>query len=116
MSVHPSANGPVASDQLRPCVSFEGSQVAFGGTRFPFRGVTYGTFAARADGALFPVTDWIRQDAAGMSAAGFTVVRICTPPPDDLLDTASQNGLKVLAGLFYKDGRYLLGTGPALVP
>src|SRR5450759_4945032 len=48
-----------------------------------------------------------------MSAAGFTVVRTYTPPPDDLLYAASENGLKVLAGLFYRDWRYLLGTRPA---
>lgn len=93
-------------------VSVEGKQFACGGARFAFHGVTYGTFAARADGALFPDTDRIRRDLAAMSAAGFTVVRTYTPPPDDLLDAASENGLKVLAGLFYRDWRYLLGTRP----
>jgi len=94
-------------------VSVEGKQFACGGTRFAFHGVTYGTFAARTDGALFPDTVRIRKDLAAMSAAGFTVVRTYTPPPDDLLVAASQNGLKVLAGLFFRDWRYLLGTQPA---
>jgi O-antigen biosynthesis protein len=94
-------------------VSVEGKQFACGGARFAFHGVTYGTFAARPDGALFPDTDRIRQDLGAMSAAGFTVVRTYTPPPDDLLDAASENGLKVLAGLFFRDWRYLLGTQPA---
>jgi glycosyltransferase involved in cell wall biosynthesis len=88
----------------------EGKQFASGGVRFPFHGVTYGTFAARGDGALFPDGDRIRQDLAAMAASGFTVVRTYTPPPDDLLEAAAANGLKVLAGLFYRDWRYLLGT------
>src|SRR5436190_9922250 len=44
-----------------------------------------------------------------MRAAGFTVVRTYTLPPEDLLEAAAGNGMRVLAGVFYPDWRYLLG-------
>jgi glycosyltransferase involved in cell wall biosynthesis len=44
-----------------------------------------------------------------MRAAGFTVLRTYTLPTEDLLEAASNNGLRVLAGVFYPDWRYLLG-------
>jgi glycosyltransferase involved in cell wall biosynthesis/exo-beta-1,3-glucanase (GH17 family) len=91
-------------------VFVEGKQFACEGARFTFHGVTYGTFAARPDGALFPGTNRLRRDLAAISAAGFNVIRTYTSPPDDLLDAASEYGLKVLSGLFYRDWRYLLGT------
>ncbi|MHB8506977.1 MAG: hypothetical protein ACYDEN_14870, partial [Acidimicrobiales bacterium] len=82
-----------------------------GGTRFYFKGVTYGTFRPREeDGARFPDRNTIKRDLAAIDAAGFTVLRTYTVPPVDLLEIAADFGLKVLAGVFYPDWRYLVGT------
>lgn len=78
------------------------------GSRFPFRGVTYGTFAPRADGALYPERHQIKRDIAAMSDAGLTVLRTYTPPPDDLIEIAGEWGMYVLAGVSYADWRHLL--------
>jgi glycosyltransferase involved in cell wall biosynthesis len=91
-------------------VTSDGKFFTVGGDRFAFRGVTYGTFQPREDGELFPERDAIKRDFAEMSAAGFTVVRTYTAPPDDVIDIAADWGLRVLAGVFYPDWRYLVGT------
>jgi len=90
-------------------VEVDGKFFAVGEERFEFRGVTYGTFAPRADGTLFPERERLERDLAMMRKAGFSVVRTYTMPPDDLIDVASDVGLRVLAGVFYPDWRYLLG-------
>jgi O-antigen biosynthesis protein len=99
------------ADLSRPTLPIEvdGKFFAAGGERFEFRGVTYGTFAPRADGALFPEREQLERDLAKVRAAGFSVVRTYTVPTDDLLEAASGNGLRILAGVFYPDWRYLLG-------
>src|SRR5437879_2987785 len=91
-------------------VAVDGKQFVSGGRRFRFRGVTYGTFAPRADGARFPPTERLRQDLAAMRAAGLTVVRTYTTPTPDLIDAARDQGLRILAGIFYPDWRYLVGS------
>ena len=98
-------NGHVAVGRVRT----DGKFFTVGGARFPFRGVTYGTFSPRDDGALFPAREQIRADFATMREAGFTVVRTYTAPPDDLLEAAADHRLHVLADVFYPDWRYLLG-------
>lgn len=90
-------------------VRLDGKFFSVGGERFAFRGVTYGTFAPREDGAQFPERAGIDRDFAMMREAGFTVIRTYTLPPDDLLDAAGEQGLRVLADVFYPDWRYLLG-------
>jgi glycosyltransferase involved in cell wall biosynthesis len=90
-------------------VRVDGKQFAANGDRFLFRGVTYGTFQPRADGARFPERDVVKRDFAAMADAGFTVVRTYTAPPDDLVDLAADSGLHLLAGVFYPDWRYLVG-------
>ena len=90
-------------------VEIDGKFFAAGGERFEFRGVTYGTFAPRTDGAHFPERAQVEQDLAAMREAGFSVVRTYTLPTEDLLEVASDTGLRVLAGVFYPDWRYLLG-------
>src|SRR5256885_1091485 len=87
--------------------------LAVGARRFAFRGVTYGTCASRSDGALFPERRRLAADLAMIAAAGFTVVRTYTPPPDDMLELAAANGLRVFAGVFYPDWRYALGCSGA---
>jgi O-antigen biosynthesis protein len=90
-------------------VTVDGKFFSCGAERFPFRGVTYGTFRAREDGALFPGREAIADDMTRIAEAGFSVVRTYTPPPGDLLEEAAANGLRVFAGAFFEDWRYLLG-------
>jgi O-antigen biosynthesis protein len=44
-----------------------------------------------------------------MSDAGFTVVRTYTDPAEDVVGLAADWGLKLMAGVFYPDWRYLIG-------
>ena len=91
-------------------VRVDGKFFAVGDRRFRFRGVTYGTFAPRDDGALVPARDRIKRDFADMAEAGFTVVRTYTEPPADLLELAADHGLRLLAGAHWVDWRYLAGA------
>lgn len=91
-------------------VQTDGKFFSLGGNRFPFRGVTYGTFIPRDDGELFPEREQIKRDFDQISAAGFTVVRTYTAPPEDLLDLAADWNLRILGGVFYRDWRYLVGA------
>ncbi len=78
-----------------------------------FRGVTYGTFAERGDGALFPEAAQLRADLKEIAQAGFTVVRTYTTPPPDMVEVAGELGLRILAGIDYRDWRYLFGRSLA---
>src|SRR3954470_23854039 len=92
-------------------VRASGKAFLLGDRPFRFRGVTYGTFRPReADGARYPATARIARDMQMIAEAGFTVVRTYTPPTDDLLREADLHGLRVLAGVFYPDWRYLVGA------
>jgi GT2 family glycosyltransferase len=92
-------------------VRVDGKQFCVAGRRFPFRGVTYGTFRPRPDGARFPHRDRMARDFAAMRAAGFTVVRTYTAPSEDMVELAAASGLRLLAGLFHLDWRYVAGAG-----
>jgi glycosyltransferase involved in cell wall biosynthesis len=98
-------------DEAGARVCVDGKFLSIAGRRFTVRGVTYGTFAPRADGALFPETEQIRADLTMMRAAGFNTVRTYTAPPDDLLNIAAELDLRVIAGIFYPDWRHLVGDG-----
>ncbi|HEX2041521.1 MAG TPA: glycosyltransferase family 2 protein [Acidimicrobiales bacterium] len=91
-------------------VRVDGKQFAVGGQRFAFRGVTYGTFRPRGDGERFPELDRMKQDFVAMRDASFSVVRTYTTPPEDLLALAADWDLRVLAGAFWLDWRYLVGA------
>ncbi|MDQ3931837.1 MAG: hypothetical protein M3252_03235, partial [Actinomycetota bacterium] len=91
-------------------VTTDGKFFMRGNARFHFRGVTYGTFQARDDGALFPERDRVKRDFADMVDAGFTVVRTYTLPPEDVVELAADWGLHLLPDIFYPDWRYLVGV------
>lgn len=65
------------------------------------RGVTYGPFAPGIRGEPYD-PDRTREDFARMSEAGINAVRLYTPPPEWLLDTAVDHDLLVLAGLAWE--------------
>src|SRR5258708_28703 len=104
---------PTKHAAVQDRVSVDGKQFKAGGERFAFKGVTYGTFSQRPDGALFPEALQLREDLTAIAAAGFSVVRTYTPPPADMLEAAGELGLRVLAGLSYQDWRYILGRRSA---
>src|SRR5207237_501163 len=60
-------------------VHVDGKHFSARGRRFAFRGVTYGTFRPREDGARFPERGPAKLDLAAMADAGFTVVRVLGP-------------------------------------
>ncbi|MGH2810010.1 MAG: glycosyltransferase, partial [Actinomycetota bacterium] len=91
-------------------VTIDGKYFALRGARFAFHGVTYGTFAPRDDGALFPDRSQIKKDFHMMAESGITVVRTYTEPPEDLCELAGDWGIKLMAGVFYPDWRYLTGS------
>lgn len=80
---------------------------------FPVKGVTYGTFAARSDGELFPEHDQIAADFEAMEELGINVVRTYTLPPVDLVELADAHGLRLIVGLHYHDWRTESGAGRA---
>jgi hypothetical protein len=63
------------------------------------RGVTYGTFAARANGEDYPDDEQLDRDFAAMRASGVNALRCYTVPPRRLLDGAQHHGLRVMVGL-----------------
>jgi glycosyltransferase involved in cell wall biosynthesis len=103
--------GRRAADGAQPAgrVRAEGKFFSEAGQRFEFRGVTYGTFAPRGDGAQFPEREQVECDLGMIREAGFSVLRTYTLPSDDFLDAAADHGLRVLPDVFYPDWRYLLG-------
>jgi hypothetical protein len=70
----------IAEDTAR--IRTDGKFFAAGSERFEFRGVTYGTFAPREDGARFPPRAQLERDLARMREVGFSVVRSYTVPSD----------------------------------
>jgi GT2 family glycosyltransferase len=91
-------------------IRVDGKQFKTGREVFRFRGVTYGTFQPRDDGAHFPEPHDAKLDFASMRETGFTVVRTYTVPPDDVIELAADLDLYLLTDVFYPDWRYLIGT------
>src|SRR5438105_4009418 len=63
------------------------------------RGVTYGTFAADAQGREDHRQEVVNRDFSLMAANGINAIRTYTVPPKWFLDTALRYGLRVFIGL-----------------
>jgi O-antigen biosynthesis protein len=87
-------------------VAVDGRYLTVGGAPFRVRGVTYGSFRARHDGALFPPSERVEADFAAIAEAGLNVVRVYTTPPQDVFELADAAGLRLLVGVHYDDWRY----------
>lgn len=87
-------------------VRADGKHLSAGVRPFRVRGATYGSFAPRVDGARFPETSQLKRDLTDIAHAGLNTVRTYTLPPEDLLEVATDLGLRVIAGLDYPDWRY----------
>jgi GT2 family glycosyltransferase/exo-beta-1,3-glucanase (GH17 family) len=94
---------PTPSDRR---VTADGKYLALGETTFRARGVTYGSFRPRADGAPFPEGDRVEKDFRAIAAAGLNTVRVYGTPPSDVLELARAAGLRLLVGVHYEDWRY----------
>ena len=79
----------------------DGKHLRLGPVPFRVKGVTYGHFAPRGDGFLFPDTRQVDRDLTAIAEQGFTVVRTYSVPPPDLLDAARALGLRLLVCLLY---------------
>jgi glycosyltransferase involved in cell wall biosynthesis len=90
-----------------------GKYLHAGDEPFRVRGVTYGSFVPRRDGALYPEPARIHADFSQMAAMGANTVRVYTAPPDDLLDAAVEHGLRLIVGVDYRDWRYEPSPGRA---
>ncbi|MBO0681962.1 MAG: glycosyltransferase [Candidatus Dormibacteraeota bacterium] len=110
------ARAPVGVRPVTPArlgssrVTTDGKFLSLDDRVFRVRGVTYGSFAPRGDGAYFPETDRIRSDFAAMAASGLNTVRIYTLPEADVLEAAQEAGLRLLIGLHLDD--WLTPEGP----
>jgi len=90
----------VARLPLRPEV--RGPFLFVGEEKFVVKAVTYGTFAADADGDLFPPLATVRTDFAAMRAVSINTIRTYTTPPEWLLEEAQRAGLRVLVGVHWE--------------
>jgi GT2 family glycosyltransferase len=95
------ANGAVARAAGR--VRVDGKFFARRGRRVRVQGVTYGPFAPDVAGQTFLTPQRVRQDFAGMRAAGVNAVRTYHAPPEWFLHLADEEGLAVLVGLPWID-------------
>jgi GT2 family glycosyltransferase len=96
---------PLAASHLPPRAEsaamrtrVNGKLLAIGSEALHIRGVTYGTFRPRADGAEFR-REAVERDFAQMACNRVNAVRVYTVPPRWLLDTAHCHGLRVMVGL-----------------
>jgi O-antigen biosynthesis protein len=80
-------------------VSVRGKFLFAGEEQFCVRGVTYGPFAARADGVEYPAPAAVAWDFTQMKRNGINAIRVYSVPPKWLLDTAARAGLRVMVGL-----------------
>jgi GT2 family glycosyltransferase len=92
-----SARGIGSSSPERPRVA--GKFLYHGERKLWVRGVTYGTFRARADGCPYGSPGRVERDFARMARSGLNAVRTYTVPPRWLLDAARRHGLWVMVGL-----------------
>ena len=92
--------------QVTTRVRTDGNHLLLSGLPFRVKGVTYGSFAPRLDGWLFPEADQIKKDLVAIREAGLNTVRTYTLPPVELLDIAAELGLRVIVGVDYRDWRY----------
>jgi glycosyltransferase involved in cell wall biosynthesis len=92
-------------------VTANGKHLAVGTTPFRVRGVTYGSFASRLDGYPFPDRVLLKEDLAGIAAAGLNTIRTYTLPPAELLEIAAELELRVIIGLDYHDWRLEESSG-----
>src|SRR3954451_20276677 len=76
-------------------VLVDGRHLRCDGMPYRVRGVSYGSFTPRPDGALFPAAEVIAADIAAMASSGVNTVRTYSVPPPELLSCAAARGMRV---------------------
>lgn len=81
-----------------------------GDRKFFLKGVTYGTFAPDAQGFYVGPPEKARRDLAMMKEIGINGVRVYHAPPKWFLDLAQENGIQVMATLWWGQNVDFLST------
>ena len=84
-------SSPISRKFSRPSV--HGRFLLVDGRRFWVKGVTYGSFAANAEGEPFPSRSQVKEDFARIRELGANTIRLYNSPPDWLADAAADTGL-----------------------
>lgn len=100
--------GAVTASQAR--VRLDGRFFKLGDEKFWVKGVTYGPFQARTDGAFLPERHQLEADLRQIAGLGANVVRVYHVPPRDFLDTAQAFGLRVLVDVPWSKHRCFLDS------
>jgi cellulose synthase/poly-beta-1,6-N-acetylglucosamine synthase-like glycosyltransferase len=95
VSVEPRLASLTGSRKVRPLGRF----FCLNAEKFFLKGVTYGPFAASAEGVPFPERRKVELDFALISELGANTLRTFTPAPKWLLDRAALYGLRVITGI-----------------
>jgi GT2 family glycosyltransferase len=89
-------------------VKLDGKFFQLDDRKFWVKGVTYGPFEPRQDGAHLPVQHQLEADFRQIAGLGANTVRVYHVPPRDLLDTAQAFNLKVLVDVPWSKHRCFL--------
>lgn len=92
---------PLAQITQRPRV--RGKFLYVGDEKFWVKGVTYGTFRPNAQAQEYPARQVVEKDFAAMAYNGINTLRTYTVPPRWLLDTAREQGLRVMVGIAWEE-------------
>jgi len=80
------------ADRLRA----DGKFFRLGNAKFHLKGITYGPFAANANGEMFASPEQTARDFGLIKDLGANVLRVYYVPPQWLLELAAERGLRVL--------------------
>jgi glycosyltransferase involved in cell wall biosynthesis len=80
-------------------VRVDGKFFRLGTQKFYVKGVTYGPFAANANGEMFPAPEQARHDLVQLQQLGANVLRVYYVPPRWFLDLLQEYGVKVLVDI-----------------
>ena len=80
-------------------VRVDGKFFRLGAQKFYVKGLTYGPFAANADGEMYPSREQAGRDLKQLQQLGANVVRVYYVPPRWFLDLLHEHGLKVLVDI-----------------
>ena len=98
---------------MTPRIVADGKALRLGGQPFMVRGVTYGSFVPRRDGHLFPEPQQVHADFGQIAAMRLNTIRLYTAPTPDVLEAATDHGLRLIVGVDYRDWRYQSEAGRA---
>jgi len=80
-------------------IQARGTFLLDGEQKFFVRGVTYGPFRPRSDGAFLPEAPRAAEDLEGMRRLGANTVRVYHLPPAGFREQAAEAGLRLLVGV-----------------